>query len=112
MKQKLAIACGLVHAPRVILFDEPLTGLDPVAIRRMKNTIRKRAALGAAIIVSSHQLDLVEQISDRILVLQNGAKVAHGTLAELQQSLPALREQAGLEELFMRVTGAMEGEES
>ncbi len=51
MKQKLAIACGLLHAPRVILFDEPLTGLDPVGIRRMKASILRRAREGAAIII-------------------------------------------------------------
>ena len=52
MKQKLAIACGLLHAPRVIYFDEPLTGLDPIGIRRMKDSILKRARDGAAIIIS------------------------------------------------------------
>src|SRR4029077_10972788 len=56
MKQKLAIACGLLHSPRVIYFDEPLTGLDPLGIRRMKDSILKRAREGAAIIISSHLL--------------------------------------------------------
>ena len=56
MKQKLAIACGLLHAPQVLMFDEPLTGLDPLGIRRMKDSILKRAQAGAAIILSSHLL--------------------------------------------------------
>jgi ABC-2 type transport system ATP-binding protein len=98
MKQKLAIACGLIHEPRAILFDEPLTGLDPVAIRRIKETIRKRAQAGAAIIISSHLLDLVQAIATRILLLQRGCKILHGTMAEIQAN-------AGLEEIFMHATG-------
>ncbi len=105
MKQKLAIACGLIHEPRAILFDEPLTGLDPVAIRRIKETIRKRAAAGAAIIISSHLLNLVEAIATKILLLQQGKKVLHGTLPEIQASVPNLRANADLEEIFMRATG-------
>src|SRR5262245_54104509 len=58
MKQKVAIACGLLHEPRALLFDEPLTGLDPLGIRQMKETIVSRGKGGAAIIVSSHLLHL------------------------------------------------------
>src|SRR6266581_5766894 len=65
MKQKLAIACGLLHSPRVMYFDEPLTGLDPYGIRRMKDSILKRARDGAAIIISSHLLHLLEEIFSR-----------------------------------------------
>ena len=85
MKQKLAIACGLLHSPKVIFFDEPLTGLDPIGIRRMKGSILKRAQDGAAIIISSHLLHLVEEISTRILILKDGKKVIDGTLAEVAQ---------------------------
>src|SRR5688572_28372578 len=76
MKQKLAIACGLLHQPRALLLDEPLTGLDPVGIRRMKATIMRRAAAGSAIILSSHLLHLVEEICTRLLVMQRGKVVA------------------------------------
>ena len=72
MKQKLAIACGLLHEPQALLLDEPLTGLDPVGIRRMKATIMRRAAAGAAVILSSHLLHLVEEICTRVLVMQRG----------------------------------------
>ena len=72
MKQKLAIACGLLHEPRALLLDEPLTGLDPVGIRRMKSTIVRRAEAGAAVILSSHLLHLVEEICTRVLVMQAG----------------------------------------
>lgn len=110
MKQKLAVACGLLHRPRALLLDEPLTGLDPPAIRRMKKTIRARADQGAAIVVSSHLLDLVEELSDRILVLAQGKKVAHGTLQELRAHLPAWQGRGDLEEIFMQVTGHGDGQ--
>src|ERR1051325_1518735 len=85
MKQKLVIACGLLHSPRVIFFDEPLTGLDPLGIRRMKHSIVKRAREGAAIIISSHLLHLVEEICSHILILKDGQKVIDGTLVEIRQ---------------------------
>ena len=104
MKQKLAIACGLLHSPRVIYFDEPLTGLDPLGIRRMKDSILKRARAGAAIILSSHLLHLVEEICTRILILQNGRKIADGTLAEVTEKFSAPAGDASLEEIFFRAT--------
>ena len=104
MKQKLAIACGLLHAPRVIYFDEPLTGLDPLGIRRMKDSILKRAREGAAIIISSHLLHLVEEICSHILILKDGRKVIHGTLAEITQRFSAQAGDASLEEVFFRAT--------
>jgi len=108
MKQKLVIACGLLHGPRALLFDEPLTGLDPLGIRRMKATIQTRAGEGSAVIVSSHLLHLVEQICDRVLILRSGEKVIHGTLEQISRSLPELQEDATLEEIFLRITGTPE----
>jgi len=105
MKQKLIIACGLLHAPEDLLFDEPLTGLDPIGIRRMKATILQRARQGASIVISSHLLHLVEEICDRILVLNQGRKVIHGSLEEISRSLPELKSDATLEEVFLKVTG-------
>ena len=104
MKQKLAIACGLLHAPRVIYFDEPLTGLDPIGIRRMKDSILKRARDGAAIIISSHLLHLVEEICSHILILKEGRKIIDGTLAEITQKFSAQAGDASLEEVFFRAT--------
>src|SRR5438034_930857 len=72
MKQKLMIACGFIHAPEVIILDEPLTGLDPLGIRRMKESIVRRARDGASIILSSHLLHLVEELCDTVLVIQRG----------------------------------------
>ena len=100
MKQKLAIACGLLHQPRALLLDEPLTGLDPVGIRRMKSTIVRRAEAGAAVILSSHLLHLVEEICTRVLVMQGGRAVAFGTIADIVASRPALSGRR-LEDVFL-----------
>lgn len=104
MKQKLAIACGLLHAPKVIYFDEPLTALDPIGIRKMKQSILQRARAGAAIIISSHLLYLVEEICTHILILKNGCKVADGTLAEIRQQFSQQTGETTLEEVFFRAT--------
>src|SRR5438876_6786987 len=104
MKQKLAIACGLLHSPKVISFDEPLTGLDPIGIRRMKDSILKRAREGAAIIISSHLLHLVEEICSHILILKNGTKVIDGTIGEITHKFFDQAVDASLEEVFFRAT--------
>jgi ABC-2 type transport system ATP-binding protein len=104
MKQKLVIACGLLHSPRVICFDEPLTGLDPIGIRRMKASIVQRAKAGAAIIVSSHLLHLVGEICSHILILKNGRKVALGTIQEITRMFAERPEDANLEDVFLRAT--------
>jgi ABC-2 type transport system ATP-binding protein len=104
MKQKLVIACGLLHAPQVIFFDEPLTGLDPLGIRRMKDTIRRLAREGAALIISSHLLHLVEEICSHLLILKNGRKVIDGNLGEIKTRLGQMPGDANLEEVFFRAT--------
>jgi len=104
MKQKVAIACGLLHDPRVLLFDEPLTGLDPLGIRHMKSTIVARGRAGAAVIVSSHLLHLVEEICTRILIIHRGAKVADGTLAELSARAQTAGVGSMLEQIFLDIT--------
>jgi len=108
MKQKLAIACGLLHDPKALLLDEPLTGLDPVGIRRMKTTIMQRAAGGAAVILSSHLLHLVEEICTRVLVMQRGQVVAFGTIEEILAGRPDLRSQR-LEDVFLALISQEEG---
>jgi ABC-2 type transport system ATP-binding protein len=105
MKQKLAIACGLLHEPKALLLDEPLTGLDPVGIRRMKATIMQRAAAGTAVILSSHLLHLVEEICSRVLVMQRGRVVAFGTIAEIVAGRPDLQAQKSLEDVFLALIG-------
>ncbi len=105
MKQKLIIACALLHSPRALVLDEPLTGLDPRAIRRAKRMILRTAEEGAAVIVSSHMLHLVEEVCSRILILQHGKKVLEGSLSQIRQALPDIDEGADLEEIFMKATG-------
>jgi ABC-2 type transport system ATP-binding protein len=104
MKQKLVIACGLLHEPRVLIFDEPLTGIDPIGIRRMKQTILARAKAGAAVIVSSHLLHLVEEICDRVLILHRGRSILLGTLDEVRAASGG--GDVSLEDVFFRITEA------
>jgi ABC-2 type transport system ATP-binding protein len=103
MKQKLAIACGLLHDPVALMLDEPLTGLDPVGIRRMKATIADRARAGTAVILSSHLLHLVEELCTRLLVIRKGERVAYGTVDEIVRDRPELAG-ASLEDLFIALT--------
>jgi ABC-2 type transport system ATP-binding protein len=100
MRQKLAIACGLLHSPSALLLDEPLTGLDPAGMRRMKSTIAARARAGAAVVLSSHLLHLVEELCTRLLVMQRGRVIANGTLAEIVAERPDLAGSA-LEDVFL-----------
>ena len=104
MKQKLAIACGLLHSPKVIFFDEPLTGLDPLGIRRMKDSILNRAREGAAIIISSHLLHLLEEVCSHVLILKGGRKILDGTMDEVLQKSSEHAGDANLEEVFFRAT--------
>jgi len=108
MKQKLAIACGLLHAPQVLFFDEPLTGLDPLGIRRMKNSILQRARAGAAIVLSSHLMGLLEEVCSHVLILKKGTKIADGTLADVSAQFSNGEANVSLEEIFIRATGGSE----
>ena len=103
MKQKLVIACGLLHAPTVIFFDEPLTGLDPGGIRRMKDTMRRLARDGAAIILSSHLLSLLEEVCTHVLILKAGRKVADGSIADIRARF-ATHPDSSLEDVFFKAT--------
>jgi ABC-2 type transport system ATP-binding protein len=108
MKQKLAIACGLLHAPQVVIFDEPLTGLDPLGIRRMKDSILRRARSGAAVVLSSHLLHLLEEVCSHVLILKRGEKIAGGTLAEVHERFSDGKADSSLEDVFIRATGGTE----
>jgi ABC-2 type transport system ATP-binding protein len=104
MKQKLSIACGFLHDPRLIVLDEPLTGLDPIGIRKMKQSLKARAAAGAALVLSSHLLPLVEELCHRVLVIAAGHSVALGTLHDIRARLGAAGAETSLEDLFVRIT--------
>jgi ABC-2 type transport system ATP-binding protein len=104
MKQKLMIACGLLHNPEVMIFDEPLTGLDPLGIRRMKESITRRAKEGSAVILSSHLLHLVEELCDEVAIIQKGTRVAYGTIDDLKWQIAQGRGDVSLEEAFLKIT--------
>ncbi len=103
MLQKLSLACAFLREPRVIILDEPLTGLDPRGIRNIKESIRRRAESGTAFLLSSHLLVLVEALCDQVLILHRGQKMAFGSLEEIRR-LATLRADASLEDVFFAVT--------
>jgi len=105
MRQKVVIACGLVREATTLLSDEPLTGLDPIGIRRMRNTIAARAQQGAAILLSSHLLHLVEEVCSRVIIMDRGRKIADGTFEELATRADLAAAGSSLEQIFFRVTG-------
>ncbi|MGE3955284.1 MAG: ABC transporter ATP-binding protein [Vicinamibacterales bacterium] len=105
MRQKVVIACGLVRNPPVLLFDEPLTGLDPIGIRRMRDTILRRARDGAAVLLSSHLLPLVQELCNRVVIMHRGRKMADGTVQELAARVELHQADSTLEDIFLRVTG-------
>jgi ABC-2 type transport system ATP-binding protein len=110
MRQKVVIACGLVRDATTLLFDEPLTGLDPMGIRRMRETILTRARDGAAILLSSHLLHLVEEVCTRVIIMNQGRKVADGAVADLAAHAEIAAAGSNLEQIFLHVTGRGSGE--
>jgi ABC-2 type transport system ATP-binding protein len=104
MRQKVAICCAYLHRPRAILFDEPLTGLDPHGIRTMKQSVRSRAAAGAAVVVSSHLLALVQDLCTHLLILHRGRRLFFGPVEDARSALAPLSGDPSLEEMFFRAT--------
>lgn len=105
MKQKVAIACGFMHRPQVMFFDEPLTGLDPLAIRHTKDLILQQAKQGVAILISSHLLHLLEEVCTHVLIVKRGQKAAHGTLPQIRAEFATAEGEASLEQIFIRLVG-------
>ncbi len=83
-QQRVQLAAALVHDPEILILDEPFSGLDPVAVDVMSGVLRERAAAGVPVIFSSHQLDLVERLCDRVGIIKGGSMVAVGSIAELR----------------------------
>jgi len=104
MRQKLAICCAYLHDPRAILFDEPLTGLDPQGIRIFKRSLQERAAQGAAVMISSHMLAMVEDLCTHVLILDGGVQRFFGPIDELRTSFGDVDAAASLEDLFFATT--------
>lgn len=107
MRQKLAICCGYLHDPQAILLDEPMTGLDPHGIRKLKESIQERAAHGAAVMISSHLLAMVEDICSHVLILKQGEQRFFGTIASLRELFMAESDKVSLEQIFFQATDAL-----
>jgi ABC-2 type transport system ATP-binding protein len=84
MRQKVALAGALVHDPRLIILDEPLTGLDAASARQVKSVLRERTSTGDTVIMTTHILEVAERMADRIGVIAEGRLIAQGTLEELR----------------------------
>lgn len=104
MRQKVAVATALLHDPKALLFDEPLTGLDPRGIRTLYATIRERAARGAAVVLSSHLLGQLDGLCTRYLILREGTRRFYGSKDDLRAELGDDLSEATLEDLFLRAT--------
>jgi ABC-2 type transport system ATP-binding protein len=104
MQQKLSICCALLPAPSVVLFDEPLVGLDPHAIKELKAMIAELKAAGAAVVISTHMLDSVREFWDKTLIMMGGRIVAERTRAEIE------RTGEDLEALFFSITEGSKAE--
>ena len=102
MKQKLMIACAFVHRAKIFLFDEPMVGLDPKSQFTLKTELYRLRSEGAALLISTHQLDTAEKLCDRVVIMQQGKKLAEGSVSELRQQA-AMRDNS-LEEVFLRLT--------
>jgi len=102
MRQKLAIACAMVHRATVMLFDEPIIGIDPAGVKEIKDDLHAMKEAGCAILVSTHLLDTAEKLCDRVIIMARGQKLAEGTYEELQEATGMHGE--SLENIFMRLT--------
>ena len=96
MQQKLSICCALVHRPSVIIFDEPMVGLDPHAIKQLKDVFAELRANGATVLISTHMIDSVESYWDKAYIMKNGAFVAQRSAADTTEQ--------SLEDLFFALT--------
>ncbi|HEY8078500.1 MAG TPA: ABC transporter ATP-binding protein [Labilithrix sp.] len=99
-KKKLALLVALAHAPALLLLDEPTNGLDPPTAARVRTLLREEAKRGAAVVVSTHLLEMADLICDRVLVLDHGRLVAEGTTAEVRAHAGVAAE-ASLEDAFL-----------
>lgn len=102
MRQKLSIACAFVHHANVLLFDEPLIGIDPAGVAEVKREIVRAKDAGCCVLISTHLLDTAERLCDRVIILAKGSKVTEGTMEELRAT--ARMEGGGLEAVFLRLT--------
>jgi ABC-2 type transport system ATP-binding protein len=101
MRQKVALAGALIHDPKLIILDEPLTGLDAGSARLVKNVLTERVREGNTVIMTTHILEIAERMADRIGVISSGKLIAEGTLRELRDRVG--QGDATLEEMFLSI---------
>jgi ABC-2 type transport system ATP-binding protein len=102
MKQRLATCAALVHKPKVLVVDEPMVGLDPHGAKLLKDRFRSYAEEGMSILLSTHSLNVAEEVADRLAIINQGKILTTGTLEEIR-ALTGSREE-GLEEMFLQLT--------
>ena len=107
MKQRLATCAALVHDPKVLIIDEPMVGLDPHGARFFKQVLKRFAQAGNCIFLSTHSLNVAEEISDRLAIIDRGKIIASGTLIDVKQASGALA--GNLEDLFLQMTSSGNG---
>jgi ABC-type multidrug transport system ATPase subunit len=103
MRQKVSICCALLPDPQLLFFDEPMIGLDPKAIKNTKKIFKELKEAGKTILVSTHMIDSVESIADRIMILKDGKILGNDTIANLKQQF-VQDEGTTLEDLFLELT--------
>lgn len=103
MRQKVALAGALIHEPRLIILDEPLTGLDAGSARQVKKVLSGLVAQGVSIVMTTHILEVAERMADRIGIIARGQLVAEGTLEELRERASA--DGNSLEDIFLNIVG-------
>ena len=112
MRQKLALAGALIHRPKLLILDEPLTGLDAHAAKSVKDMLVDYVRRGNTVLLTTHILEIAERLAERISIIQKGRIVAQGTLAELRARMagaagsPAENDGATLEDVFLNLTAA------
>lgn len=106
MKQRLAVCLALVHNPKVLIIDEPMVGLDPYGSRLFKRMLRSYAERGMTIFLSTHSLNVAEEVADRFAIVNKGGLIAQGTLDEIREAA-GQREEQDLENLFIELTSRM-----
>ncbi len=103
MKQRLVMAAAFMHKPKAVLVDEPMVGLDPRGARLIKDVFRRMAANGVAILMSTHTLEVAQEMCDRISIILKGRIIAHGTVDDLR--VMAGSPDAELTPVFLKLTG-------
>lgn len=108
MKQRLATCAALVHNPKVLIVDEPMVGLDPHGAKMLKEAFKRYASQGMTVFLSTHSLNVAEEVADRMAIIQKGSILTAGTLSEIRNMTG--KQDQGLEHLFLELTTSVPGQ--